>query len=179
MLLTAAAVVVTAVAAVVAVPAMRGPDLPSAADCTDQGGRDSGGFTRCLRQLAGATPDGRACAVTEEREPPLADFAGASVACDLGGDRPRYRVSYTHRDDGAAGDVLSAVASATDGDRIEAEWAGNGLRGRYVSTVDDGRGVLVFAVGDRPLFGTLTAEDGDVTPDALADYFERNVQPGT
>jgi len=179
LLIAAGAVVVVAVAAVVAVLATRGPDLPAAADCADQGTRDGEGFTRCLRQLAGATAQSRECSTTRVGEPPLSDFVGVSVSCDLGGAEPRFQVYYTHSDQGDAAQVLSAMASATDGDRVEAEWAGNGLRGRYVSTVDDGRGVLVFAVGDRPLFGTLTAEDGDITPETLADYFEHNVQPGT
>jgi hypothetical protein len=175
--LVAGAAAVLVAAAVVVAMAARGPDLPSAADCAEPGGTDGVGFTHCLRQLAGAT-GGTATCVPADDPPVVAGFSGPTVACDLGGEQPHYRVRYTHGT-GETARVLAAMASATADDRVEAEWAGNGLRGRYVSTVDGSRAVLVFGVGDRPLVGTLTAEGGTVTPDTLADYFERTVLPGT
>ncbi|HEY0637650.1 MAG TPA: Hsp70 family protein, partial [Pseudonocardiaceae bacterium] len=149
------------------------PALPTAADCATPGTADGAGFTDCLRQLAGDAPDGQECGAGD---PALDTFPGPSVTCDLGAP---YRVSYTHAASAPADQVLAAAAARTTAARVEAEWSGNGLRGRYVSTVEDGRGLLVFAVADRPLFGALTAEGADLTPDALADYFEREVQPGT
>lgn len=176
-LIAGAAVVVVAVVAVVVALTTRGPDLPIAGECAEQGQADDAGFTRCLRQLAGATATAATCVPTDAA-PVVAGFSGPTVACDLGGEQPHYRVLYTHGT-GESARVLAAMASATANDRVEAEWAGNGLRGRYVSTVDGSRAVLVFVVGDRPLVGTLSAEGGAVTPDALADYFERTVMPGT
>jgi hypothetical protein len=179
------AALVVAVVAVVVVAAVlafgRSSQLPTAADCATPGSTDGAGFTRCLRQLAGAVPENHTCRPGGSGEPPVQQFGGLTVSCDLGGGQPHYRVSYTHGAPELHPDqVLSAAAGAPTANRVEAQWAGNGLDGRYVSTVDSGRGVLVFAVRDRPLFGVLAADKADgLTPDALADYFERNIQPGT
>jgi hypothetical protein len=70
----------------------------------------------------------------------------------------------------------------TGGEHVEAAWKGNGLEGRYRAGVSSGTGVLVFTVNDRPLVGWLTKTQlrgDDLTPDALADFFEKQVQPGT
>jgi hypothetical protein len=70
----------------------------------------------------------------------------------------------------------------TEGDHVLAEWAGNGLSGRYRAGVSGGSGVLVFTVADRPLVGWLTKTElrgDDLVPNAMADFFDENVQPGT
>ncbi|MGA6090900.1 hypothetical protein [Amycolatopsis sulphurea] len=67
------------------------------------------------------------------------------------------------------------------GDRVEADWKGNGLQGHYASAVGQTSAVLVFTVQDRPLAGFLyqvNSGDQATTPSAPADYFEQSVQPG-
>jgi hypothetical protein len=75
------------------------------------------------------------------------------------------------------------LLSSAGGDRTEADWAGNGLKGRYSSAAGQASAVLVFTVADRPLVGfiyQLNSSDqaAATTPGTLADYFEQSVQPG-
>ncbi|MPZ83438.1 MAG: Hsp70 family protein [Actinophytocola sp.] len=172
-----AAVVVLAIAAVGAVFLLRpAGDLPTAEDCQQKGDTDNQGFSRCLRQLAGAVAD------SDECRPAEAD-SGADVSCALSDD---YQVSYAHvasvRDAAKVADVQ--LGNMTEGSHVEADWRGNGLDGRFRAGVSGGTGMLVFTVADRPLVGWLTKTDlrasgDDFTPDTLADFFADNVQPGT
>jgi hypothetical protein len=70
-----------------------------------------------------------------------------------------------------------------DGTHVEADWRGNGLDGRFRAGVSGGTGLLVFTVKDRPLVGWLSKTDlrasDEFTPDTLADFFAKHVQPGT
>ena len=188
-LLASLAVVLLAVAGVVAfvlVDRSAGASVPSAQDCLQHGDKDAEGFTTCLRQLAGAVAERHDCQPGTGGVA-LEQVAGVSVSCQLqpaastGAAGAGYQVVYTHGNALISSQsVLDLWASATKNDRVEADWAGNGLRGRYVSTVDGGTGLLAFGVGDRPLYGMLVATgDDDLTPDQLADYFEQHVQPGT
>ncbi|SDH95597.1 Hsp70 protein [Actinokineospora alba] len=167
--------VVTAVAAVVALAAIAGGifyftrsgELPTAQSCATKGTADDKGFTDCLRQLAGGVPDANTC----ER--------GADVTCAL---PDAYRVTYTHA--GSTDDVQrvweTELGKVDAGEHVVADWQGNGLDGKLRAGVKDGVGVLVFTVKDRPLVGTLTKSDAaDLSPDKLADFFAANVQPGT
>jgi hypothetical protein len=168
------AVVVLAVAALVAVLALRPTsDLPTAEDCLQKGETDSQGFSQCLRQLAGTVADG-------DCEPAEQD-SGADVSCTLSDD---YEVRYAHLASVEDAQEVEAtqLGNMTEGDHVLAEWSGNGLSGRYRAGVSGGSGVLVFTVADRPLVGWLMKTElrgDDLAPDALADFFDENVQPGT
>jgi hypothetical protein len=112
----------------------------------------------------------------------ITDPAGAAVTCRIGSGEETYAVVYTHANSAASAQAeADRQIARIDGDRVEADWKGNGLAGRYRVAVDQTSGVLVFTVRDRPLVGTLLrlgAQSGTLTPVAMADYFERNVQPG-
>jgi hypothetical protein len=176
-----ALVVAAVVAAAVYFLLPTGSDLPSAQDCQSVGAKDDKGFTTCLRQLAGAVPDNNQCQPAGSDSPGLDANAGLITTCTLGED---YKVSYLQADSQAAAKAQAdKVIGALGGDRVEADWKGNGLAGKYRAAVSGGTGLLVFAVDDRPIVGVLSkASPRDTagnTPDKLADYFEKNVQPGT
>ncbi|EWC58301.1 molecular chaperone protein [Actinokineospora spheciospongiae] len=152
-----------------------GDDLPTAESCRTAGARDAQGFTACLRQLAGAVPDGNRCQAAD------AD-AAADVTCAL---PDSYTVSYAQvgSPDEVQGVLRAELGEMTEGEHVLADWHGNGLDGKYRAGVSGGTGVLVFTVEGRPLVGWLSRSGGDesaeLTPDALADYFAQRVQPGT
>ena len=155
-------------------------ELPASHECSQPGAPDADGFTRCLRQLAGTVPAAYSCS-SGLGAAPAGLATGVSVNCRLDAGGRSYQIVYTHADDPLDPQpVIESWAAGTRNSRIEADWAGNGLRGRYVSTVDEGGGLLAFGVEDRPLYGMLIVSGaGGLTPDELADYFERHVQPGT
>lgn len=149
-------------------------DLPTADSCKAKGSKDGTGFTTCLRQLAGGVPDHNQCQAGDGKT--IAD-----VSCALPDD---YKVNYAHvaSQDDAQKVVNNELGNMTQGEHVEAAWKGNGLEGRFRAGVSSGTGVLVFTVKDRPLVGWLTKTQlrgGDLSPDALADFFARQVQPGT
>jgi actin-like ATPase involved in cell morphogenesis len=171
-----AAAVVLAVVAVGAVFLLRPEsDLPTAESCQQKGQTDGDGFSTCLRQLAGSLAESDGC------QPAGAD-SEADVTCALSED---YRVSYAHvaSVDDARQTATTQLANMTEGDHVQADWRGNGLAGQYRAGVSGGTGVLVFTVEDRPLVGWLSKTElrasDEFTPDAMADFFEANVQPGT
>jgi actin-like ATPase involved in cell morphogenesis len=174
-LVSAGALVVVALLVVGAIFLLRPTsDLPTADSCGQKGGKDSTGFTSCLRQLAGGVPDHNRCQAGDGK-------TAADVSCSLSND---YQVNYAHvasRDD-AQKVVDDELGSMTQGEHVEADWKGNGLEGRFRAGVSSGTGVLVFTVKDRPLVGWLTKtrpRDDGLSPDALADFFAEQVQPGT
>lgn len=158
--------------------------FPSASQCqSGQRQVDGKGFTTCLRQLAGAVADTGACVPenTPQGGQALADLQSERVKCQLGGD---YVVEYLHANgqvnaDDTAKDALQGIS----GSQVRSDWSGNELAGHYVAAADDTEAILVFTVKDRPLVGVLSkvgvSADAKVTPDQLADFFEKNVQPGT
>ena len=171
-----AGLVVLAILAVGAVFLFRpASDLPTADDCQQKGGTDSKGFSSCLHQLAGTVADSDECRPAEEG-------SGADVSCALEDD---YQVSYAHVASVADATKLanSQLGNVNEGTHVEADWRGNGLDGRLRAGVSGGTGMLVFTVEDRPLVGWLTKTDlrasDKFTPDTLADFFARHVQPGT
>ena len=171
-----AAALVLAVVAVGAVFLLRPEStLPSAESCQQKGETDSDGFSKCLRQLAGAVADSNECQ-------PAGGDSDADVSCALPDD---YRVSYAHvaSVEDARKTATTQLSNMTEGEHVQADWRGNGLDGRYRAGVSGGTGVLVFTVEDRPLVGWLAKTElrasDEFTPDALADFFEANVQPGT
>ncbi|HEV7648360.1 MAG TPA: Hsp70 family protein [Actinophytocola sp.] len=171
-----AGLVVLAILAVGAVFLFRpAGDLPTADDCQQKGDTDSKGFSGCLRQLAGPVADSDECRPAEAS-------SGADVSCALQDD---YQVSYAHVASVADATKLAdtQLGNVNEGTHVEADWRGNGLDGRLRAGVSGGTGMLVFTVKDRPLVGWLSKTDlrasDEFTPDSLADFFARHVQPGT
>jgi actin-like ATPase involved in cell morphogenesis len=175
-------VIIAIAAAVVAAIAVVGgifllqpsSDLPTAEGCKQKGSKDNKGFTDCLRQLAGGVADNGQCQAGDGK-------SDADVSCSLSDD---FKVNYAHVAslDDAKRVLDNELDNMTGGEHVEAAWKGNGLEGRYRAGVSSGTGVLVFTVNDRPLVGWLTKTQlrgDDLTPDALADFFEKQVQPGT
>jgi hypothetical protein len=182
---TAALVLVLVV--VLGIVVLAKPGLPSAQDCQEQGGTDDKGFTRCLRQLAGGIAENAKCesGVKGLAENALSKVDGTKVTCWLpsANGSPEVSVAYGHSPvTGAGQDISDSVVGESRGERVEAAWEGNGLSGRYQATTNDGVGLLVFTVSDRPVFGVLAVIDTTsrgLKANDLADLFERRVQPGT
>ncbi|MBP2331050.1 actin-like ATPase involved in cell morphogenesis [Kibdelosporangium banguiense] len=177
-LIGVAAAVVVVLAVVGLVIFLPSNGLPSAQDCASVGERDDKGFTACLRQLAGGVPDNNSCKPGVETSG-LDANAGLTATCTL---RDDYRVSYLQANSNEEADkqALGAIGSL-GGDIVQADWKGNGLSGRYQAAVGGGTGKLVFLVAGRPILGVLSKgglRDSD-TPNEIADFWERNVQPGS
>jgi hypothetical protein len=171
-------VALAAVAAFVFLPS--GSDLPSAQDCQSVSEKDDKGFTKCLRQLAGGVPDSNTCKAGPDSSG-LEANAGLTATCTLA---DNYQVSYLQANSQAAAtEQADSVINSLGGDRVQADWKGNGLSGQYKAAVSGGAGKLVFTVQDRPVVGVLSKlqlrDAAGYTPGALADFFEKNVQPGT
>jgi hypothetical protein len=177
-LIGVAALVVVALAVVGAVFFLPGSGVPSAQDCASVGDRDDKGFTACLRQLAGDVPDSNSCKAGVETSG-LDANAGLTSTCTLSDD---YRVSYLQANspDEATKQAQTALGSL-GGDIVQADWKGNGLSGRYQAAVSGGTGKLVFTVQDRPILGVLSKvqQQEAGSPNEVADFWEKNVQPGT
>ncbi|SMD23417.1 Hsp70 protein [Kibdelosporangium aridum] len=152
--------------------------IPSAEDCASVGDKDDKGFTKCLRQLAGTVPDNNSCKSGVESSG-LDAAVGLSVTCTLSED---YQVSYLQASSNEESDKQAlAVIGSLGGDTVRADWTGNGLTGQYQAAVSGGTGKLVFYVKDLPILGVLSKvqlRDAG-TPDEIATYWEKNVQPGT
>ncbi|ONI79274.1 molecular chaperone Hsp70 [Actinosynnema sp. ALI-1.44] len=177
-LLIGGGVLVVVLAVVAGFFLLRGGGGASAADCGTVGEKDDKGFTKCLRQLAGTVPDNNACKPGVESSG-LDAAAGLSATCTLSQD---YQVSYlqTSSNDDATKQAQLVIGSL-GGDMVQADWAGNGLSGEYRAAISGGTGKLVFTVKDRPVIGVLSKvqlRDAG-SPDDIANYWERNVQPGT
>lgn len=164
-----------------------GPKTFTAEECREPGKPDGKGFTGCLRQLAGKVADEQAYNCDNEVSgsfmPP--EDLGVRVEC-VPPKLPGGHLYYIHARsadelDAYAMNILSTPAG---GDQVQADWAGNGLKGRYAAVTGPAMSVLTFQVEDRPLLGVLLQEPSVSpqelkTPDELADYFEQRVQPGT
>ncbi|MFS8100052.1 Hsp70 family protein [Lentzea alba] len=173
---------IVAVAAIIgSVIALSGPDLPSADECKDDVAQDGQGFTKCLRQLAGTVPDGGGCEHADSAQiTGMEEIKGTVVSCTI---RDGYAVQYILTDSvTGAENNADAIVKSFQTDRVEADWAGNGLEGNYRAATSSGTGVLVFTAKGRPMFGILTktAEENadELKPDEIADFFEQTVLPG-
>ncbi|HEX6339985.1 Hsp70 family protein [Umezawaea sp.] len=178
-LLAVGGAVVLVLAIVGGVVAFSGPDIPNAQECKADTATDDKGFTKCLRQLAGVVPDGGECKTGGSAGVSGVNaIKGSVVSCELAGD---YTVQYVLTDTvTGAQQGADAVVGSLKADVVEARWAGNGLEGRYRSSADGGVGLLAFTATDRPLLGIVSKTGGgELTADEVADYFEKNVQPGT
>ncbi len=160
----------------------------TAAECAEPGSVDAQGFTGCLRQLAGTLPEGADCEPGTGTGPAAAavDGAelGASVTCSAPG-LPGAQITYLHGGaDGAVERSTQSLLTRTGGlQQVRADWRGNALDGSYAAAAGRTASVLVFTVRDRPVAGFVYQLDVDgdgepTSPDAMADYFERTVQPG-
>ena len=156
----------------------------TADQCRTPGQADDKGFTGCLRQLAGKIADTGDCKPGMGNGPAApAQSLGASSTCSAPG-RAGTQVTYVQSGDaGTLKQYTDGLLASAGGDRTEADWGGNGLKGHYASAAGRTSAVLVFTVADRPLAGfiyQLNSSDqaAATTPDKLADYFEQSVQPG-
>ncbi|MBP2334436.1 actin-like ATPase involved in cell morphogenesis [Saccharothrix coeruleofusca] len=178
-LLAAGAAVVLVAALVGGFIAFSGPDVPSAQDCKTDVAQDDKGFTTCLRQLAGAVADTADCkAGSDQGVSGISAIKGTVVSCAVKDD---YSVQYilTETVTGAQ-QGADAVVRSLKADVVEAQWAGNGLVGKYRASADGGLGLLVFTADERPLLGIVTKSgEEELTADAIADFFENTLQPGT
>ncbi|NUT53505.1 MAG: Hsp70 family protein [Saccharothrix sp.] len=177
-LLSVAAAVVVALAAVGGILAFGGPDVPTAQECKNDTQRDDKGFTECLRVLAGTIPDTSTCKAGGTPGVGGVDgIKGTVVSCAVKDD---YSVQYVLTETVVgAQHGAEAVVRSLKSDMVEAQWAGNGLRGKYRAAADGGLGLLVFTADDLPLLGIVTKSGGEeLTADQVADFFEAQVQPG-
>jgi hypothetical protein len=177
LLIGAVVLVVVALAAVGAIFLLN-PGGPSAEECASVGARDDKGFTTCLRQLAGGVPDSNSCKQGVETSG-LDANAGLTATCTLGGD---YQVSYLQANSpDEAKTQAQNVVNSLGGNIVQAGWTGNGLAGQYQAAVANGTGKLLFTVQDRQILGVLSKLKPDEagSPDEIADFWEKNVQPGT
>jgi len=152
--------------------------------CKTPGPADDKGFTGCLRQLAGKIADTGDCKPGMGNGPAApAKSLGVASTCSAPG-RAGTQVTYLQGDNAATlKEYTDGLLASAGGDRTEADWAGNGLKGHYSSAAGKTAAVLVFTVSDRPLVGFIyQLNSGDqaaaATPGTLADYFEQSVQPG-
>ncbi|EOD70556.1 molecular chaperone Hsp70, partial [Amycolatopsis vancoresmycina DSM 44592] len=182
--IAAAVVVVLAAGLTVFLTSSSSVTTYTADQCKTPGQADDRGFTGCLRQLAGKIADTGDCKPGMGNGPAApAQRLGASSTCSAPG-RAGTQVTYVHGD---SADTLKqytdGLLASAGGDRTEADWGGNGLKGHYSSAAGKTSAVLVFTVADRPLAGFIyqlnTSDQAQVTtPGTLADYFEASVQPG-
>ncbi|CCH28994.1 Hsp70 family protein [Actinosynnema sp. NPDC047251] len=178
-LIAAGAAVVVVLAVVGGLFAFSGSGVPTAQECKTEMDKDPQGFTQCLRQLAGKVPDTSTCkAGGAAGVSGISAIKGTVVSCAIQDD---YSVQYilTETVTGAQ-QGADAVVRSLKTDMVEAEWAGNGLKGKYRAAADGGVGLLAFTADDRPLLGIVTKSGGgDLTADTVATFFENTVQPGT
>ncbi|GAB3143321.1 Hsp70 family protein [Amycolatopsis stemonae] len=156
----------------------------TADQCKTPGQADGKGLTGCLRQLAGKIADTGDCKPGMGNGPAApAKSLGPASTCSAPG-RAGTQVTYVQGDNAdTLKQYTDGLLTSAGGDRTEADWAGNGLKGHYSSAAGKTAAVLVFTVSDRPLAGfiyQLNSNDqaAATTPDTLADYFEASVQPG-
>ncbi|WP_410636152.1 Hsp70 family protein [Amycolatopsis sp. cmx-4-83] len=156
----------------------------TADQCRTPGQADDKGLTGCLRQLAGKIADTGDCKAGMGNGPAApAKSLGVASTCSAPG-RAGTQVTYVQGDSAdTLKEYTDGLLTSAGGDRTEADWGGNGLKGHYSSAAGKTSAVLVFTVSDRPLVGfiyQLNSNDqaAATTPDTLANYFEASVQPG-
>ena len=182
--IAAAVVVVLAAGLTVFLTSSSSVATYTADQCKTPGQADDKGLTGCLRQLAGNIADTGDCKPGMGNGPAApAKSIGVSSTCSAPG-RAGTQVTYVHGDDATTlKQYTDGLLASAGGDRTEADWGGNGLKGHYSSAAGTTSAVLVFTVADRPLAGfiyQLNSSDqaAATTPGTLADYFEQSVQPG-
>ncbi|MFD0205454.1 MULTISPECIES: Hsp70 family protein [Saccharothrix] len=179
LLISAGAALVLVLGVVGGIFAFSGVDVPSAQECKNDTQLDDKGFTECLRLLAGTIPDTSTCkAGGTPGVGGVNGIKGTVVSCAVKDD---YSVQYVLTETVVgAQHGAEAVVRSLKTDMVEAQWAGNGLSGKYRAAADGGLGLLVFTANDLPLLGIVTKSGGEeLTADQVADFFEATVQPGT
>ena len=177
--------VITAVVAIV-LTSSSGTSVAGAADCQQPAGpTDTKGFNTCMRQFAGDLPETANCAPGWQRiMPGLRELSGTVASCSIGNPNEGTSIVYTHlssmEEAKRRADLLLEFNGATS-DQVSADWSGNGLSGKYRAVTSDTFGTVVFTADDRPLVGVVLKPNPQkqLTPDQMADEFERTVQPGT
>ncbi|MFC4004635.1 Hsp70 family protein [Prauserella oleivorans] len=185
--LAIAAVILLGAGAAVFLFASPSAETYTAEECREPGAADEQGFTGCLRQLAGDVPANSQCAPGTGTGPAAAaneKELGIAVTCSAPG-LAGAQITYLH---GTSADTLKLytdglLSRTGGGDRVEADWRGNALDGRYSAAAGRNSSVLVFTVKDRPLSGFVyqvhsSGQGESADPSELADYFEQHVQPG-
>ncbi|WP_410609323.1 Hsp70 family protein [Amycolatopsis sp. lyj-109] len=182
--IAAAVVVALAVGLTVFLTSSSSATTYTADQCRTPGQTDDKGLTGCLRQLAGKIADTGDCKPGMGNGPAApAQRLGAASTCSAPG-RAGTQVTYVHGDSAdALKQYTDGLLTSAGGDRTEADWGGNGLKGHYSSAAGKTSAVLVFTVSDRPLAGFIyqlntSDQAAATTPGTLADYFEASVQPG-
>ncbi|MCK2240197.1 MULTISPECIES: Hsp70 family protein [unclassified Crossiella] len=186
LLIGIAAAVVVVLGVVIGVFAFGGTNLPTAQDCQSVGSADDKGFTSCLRQLAGTVADTGKCAKgpgVANVPAEVAKLVGAQVSCSVSGaDGQQVQVIYQQAPSQQSADMAAAMTKqlAGKGEKVEAPWQGNGLKGHYSAAVNNSTGWVVFTVEGRPLFGAVNVTGAKAgNANAMADLFEQKIQPGT
>ncbi|ONI87213.1 molecular chaperone Hsp70 [Saccharothrix sp. ALI-22-I] len=178
-LISVGAAVVLVLGVVGGIFAFGGPGVPSAQECKNDTQQDDKGFTECLRRLAGTIPDTSTCKAGGTPGVGGVDgIKGTVVSCAVKDD---YSVQYVLTETVVgAQNGADAVVRSLKSDTVEAQWAGNGLTGKYRAAADGGLGLLVFTADNLPLLGIVTKSGAEeLTADQVADFFENTVQPGT
>ncbi|MGO1053099.1 Hsp70 family protein [Crossiella sp. CA198] len=186
LLIGIAAAVVVVLGVVIGVFAFGGTKLPTAQDCQSVGSADDKGFTSCLRQLAGTVADTGKCAKgpgVANVPAEVAKLVGAQVSCSVSeADGQQVQVIYQQASSQQSADMAAAMTKqlAGKGEKVEAPWQGNGLKGHYSAAVNNSTGWVVFTVEGRPLFGAVNVTGAKAgNANAMADLFEQKIQPGT
>jgi molecular chaperone DnaK len=151
----------------------------AANSCQGTGGSpDAQGFTPCLRQLAGTVPQHARCAPGTGGSDIGIDTTGSTVVTCTTGD---YRIVYRQGGQSvSARSIMETMLPPEPRSLVKASWGGNSLSGQYQVGVAGQDGVLVFSVDNSDTVGILTVKGtSDLTPDQVADDFQRDVQPGT
>lgn len=153
------------------------------AGCAAGASADAQGFVPCLRTLAGGVATNGKCQAGSSADASLTGLATNTVTCQLGSGATAASVVYMVSTSASAQQRITALVMPASVSLVTAQWQGNGLTGRYEAGVGDGFGVVLFTVQNSPMLGVLTRSvtsgGKNVTADAMADYFEQSVQPGT
>ncbi|MEC3974027.1 Hsp70 family protein [Amycolatopsis sp. H20-H5] len=179
-----AVVLALAAGATIFLTASSGVTTYTADQCKTPGQADDKGLTGCLRQLTGKIADTGDCKPGMGNGPATPqESLGVTSTCSAPG-RAGTQVTYLQSNDAAKlKQYTDGLIASAGGDTTTADWQGNGLTGKYASAAGRTSAVLVFTVSDRPLLGFIYQVNSSdqaqaTTPGALADYFEKSVQPG-
>jgi hypothetical protein len=150
------------------------------ASCQPGNTPDAQGFTPCMRQLAGSVPQHAQCVNgTGGVDTGIPTHGSNVVTCQLT-DSASYRVVYQQGSQNTTpASIMEVLLPPRSHSVVQADWTGNTLSGHYETSVVGNTGVLVFSVQGSSVLGILTTSQADLTAGQLADYFQRNVQPGT
>ncbi|MFC5287708.1 Hsp70 family protein [Actinokineospora guangxiensis] len=152
-----------------------------AADCSDQG-TDSSGFTACMREVAGHVHQDAECSegisITGRS---IATPGAKSGTCKL---PDGYLALYYHFDSADLVEQnIDSVFTGMGESKNQAKtgkWSGGDLSGTYYEVeIVRGAGILLFSVDDTPIMGSVALLTPDENSVNLADYFEKNIKPGS